>query len=92
MRNAANEAKRMWLETCHLKGKVNYVAMDSKADDADLFREFKRQRRMNMITYCRSNMDKAPTRRKMIKFMQKPKHKKIYRQAIMPLPLVFELS
>jgi hypothetical protein len=54
--------------------------MDSKADDADLFREFKRQRRMNMITYCRPNMDKTPDRRKMIKFMQKPKHKKIYRE------------
>ena len=80
MRNAANEAKRMWLETYHLKGKVDYVAMDSKADDADLFREFKRQRRMNMITYCRPNMDKTRARRKMIKFMQKPKHKKIYRE------------
>ena len=80
MRNAANEANRMWLETYHLKGKVDYVAMDSKADDADLFREFKRQRRMNMITYCRSNMDKTPARRKMIKFMNKPKHKKLYRE------------
>jgi hypothetical protein len=80
MRNAANEAKRMWLETFHLKDQVDYVAMDSKADDADLFREFKRQRRMNMITYCRPNMDKTPARRRMIKFMQKPKHKKIYRE------------
>jgi hypothetical protein len=56
MRNSANEAKRMWLETFHLKDQVDYVAMDSKADDADLFREFKRQRRMNLITYCRQNM------------------------------------
>jgi hypothetical protein len=69
MRNAANEAKAMWLETYHLKGKVDYVAMDFKADDADLFREFKRQRRMKMVTYCRPNLDKTPTRRKMIKFM-----------------------
>ena len=82
MRNAANEAKRMWLETYHLKGQVDYLAMDSKADDADLFREFKRQRRMNMIAYCRPNTDKTParSRRKMIKFMQKAKHKKIYRE------------
>jgi hypothetical protein len=48
--HSANEAKRMWLETFHLKDQVDYVAMDSKADDADLFREFKRQRRMNLIT------------------------------------------
>jgi hypothetical protein len=58
MRNAANEAKRMWLETYHLKGKVDHVAIDSKVDDADLFRKFKRQQRMNMITYCRPNMDR----------------------------------
>jgi hypothetical protein len=80
MRNSANEAKRMWLETFHLKDQVDYVAMDSKADDADLFREFKRQRRMNLITYCRQNMDKTESRRKMILFMDKPKHKKIYRE------------
>ena len=59
MRNSANEAKRMWLETFHVKERVDYIAMDSKADDADLFREFKRQRRMNLITYCRTNMDKT---------------------------------
>ena len=80
MQNSANEAKRMWLETFHLKDQVDYVAMDSKADDADLFREFNRQRRMNLITYCRKNMDKTEPRRKMILFMDKPKHKKIYRE------------
>ena len=70
----------MWLETGHLKGQVDYVAMDSKADDSDLFREFSRQRKMKMITYCRQNMDKTPDRKKMISFMKKPKHKKIYRE------------
>ena len=80
MCNSANEAKRMWLETFHVKEQVDYLAMDSKADDADLFREFKRQRRINMITYCRTNMDKTPHRKKMIQFMRKPNHKKIYRE------------
>ena len=80
MKNSANEAKRMWLETCHIKDQVDYVAMDSKADDSDLFREFKRQRKMNLITYCRPNMDKTPHRKKMIAFMNKAKHKKIYRE------------
>jgi hypothetical protein len=80
MKNSANEAKRLWLETFHVKERVDYVAMDSKADDSDLFREMKRQRKMNLITSCRQNMDKTPARRKMIKFMRKPKHQKIYRE------------
>jgi len=80
MKNSANEAKRMWLETSHLKDQVDYVAMDSKADDSDLFREFKRQRKMHLITCCRPNMDKTPHRKKMIAFMDKPEHKKIYRE------------
>jgi hypothetical protein len=80
MRNSANEAKRMWLETFHVKDQVDYLAMDSKADDACLFREFKRQRRMNLITSCRLNMDKTLHRKKMIRFMSKPKSKKIYRE------------
>ena len=29
MKNSANEAKRMWLETFHIKDQVDYVAMDS---------------------------------------------------------------
>ena len=35
---------------------------------------------MNLITYFRKNMDKSPNRKKMIQFMEKPKHKKIYRE------------
>ena len=80
MKNCAHEAKRMWLETFHIKDQVDYVAMDSKADDFALFREFKRQRKINLITWCRENMDKSPHRKKMIKFMKKKKHKKIYRE------------
>ena len=78
--NSANEAKRMWLETFHVKDQVDYIAMDSKADDASLFREFKRQLKMNLITSCRANMDKTGPRKKMIAFMSKPNHKKIYRE------------
>ena len=80
MPNSANEAKRLWLETFHVKERVQFVAMDRKADDYNLFRELKRQRKMNLITFCRKNMDKTPHRKKMIGFMQKPKHRKIYRE------------
>jgi len=80
MKNSANEAKKMWLETSRIKEQIDYVAMDSKADNSRHFREYKRQRKINLITYCRQNMDKSPHRKKMIKFMQRPKHKKIYRE------------
>jgi hypothetical protein len=39
MRNRANEAKRMWLETGKLQGRMTTVLMESKADEKDLFRE-----------------------------------------------------
>ena len=80
MKNSANEAKRLWLETFHYKGLVDYVAMDSKADDYDLYREFKRQRKMTLVTCCREKMDKTDNRRKMIKIMKRPKHKQIYKE------------
>jgi len=80
MKNSANEAKKMWLETSRIKEQIDYVAMDSKADNSRHFREYKRQRKINLITYCRQNMDKSPHRKKMIKFMQRAKHKKIYRE------------
>ena len=80
MRNSVNEAKRMWLETFHVKDQVDYFAMHLKADDACLFSEFRRQRRRNLITSCHLNMDKTPHRKKMIRFMSKPKSKKIYRE------------
>jgi hypothetical protein len=80
MKNCANEAKSMWLETFHIKDQVDYVAMDAKADDFDLFREFKRQRNINLITWCSQNMDKSPHRKKMIKFMKNKNHKKIFRE------------
>jgi hypothetical protein len=80
MKNSANEAKKMWLETFHIKDQIDYVAMDSKADNSNHFREYKRQRKVNLITSCRQNMDKSKHRKKMIKFMKKPRHKKIYRE------------
>ena len=80
MKNSANEAKRLWLETFHHKGLVDYVAMDSKADDYDLYREIKRQRKMTLVTCCREKMDKTENRRKMIKIMKRPKHKQIYKE------------
>ena len=80
MPNSANEVKCLRWETFHVKEHIDYIEMDSKADDFDLFRELKIQREMNLITYCMQNMDKSPHCKKLIQFMQKPKHKKIYRE------------
>lgn len=80
MPNSGNEARKLWHEIFHLKGLVKYAAMDSKADDYDLFRELKRQRKINLITSCRKKMDKTPNRQKMKAFMEQPYHKKIYKE------------
>ena len=80
MKNSANEAKRMWLETGHLKDQVDYVAMDSKADDYDLFREMERQRKVTLITSCRKNKVVSENRQRMCKVMKQPKHRQIYKE------------
>jgi hypothetical protein len=80
MKNSANEAKRMWLETGHLNDQIDYVAMDSKADDYDLFREMNRQRKVTLVTSCRKDMVVSENRQRMFKVMEQPKHKQIYKE------------
>jgi hypothetical protein len=66
MKNSSNEAKRLLLKTSHYKGLIDYVAMGSMADDYDLYCEFKRQRKIKLVTFCRQNMDKSKKRHQMI--------------------------
>jgi hypothetical protein len=80
MPNSANEAKRLWFETAHLKGLIDYVVMDTKADDYALYRELQRQRKMMLITSCRKTKIKSEQRQRMHQVMQKPKHKHIYKE------------
>jgi hypothetical protein len=80
MRNSANEAKRMWLETGKLKGLITTVLMDSKADDQDLFREFHRQRRMRLLTTARRGAAKSPARQRMVTILKQPKNQRVYKQ------------
>ena len=80
MRNSGNEAKRMWMETGKLKGRITTVLMDSKADDQALFREFQRQRQMLLLTTPRKGADKSPTRQQMVKVLNQRKNKKLYKQ------------
>lgn len=80
MKNSGNEAKKMWLETGHCKGLVDYVAMDSKADDYDLFKELIRQRQMKLVTSCRRKMDRSEKRQVMMRIMNQAKFKQIYKE------------
>ncbi len=80
MPNSANEAKRLWLEAGRHQGMLKTVVMDSKADDYALFREFKLQHHMALVTRCRKNMDKTPERRRMIAVMKQPKHQKLLKE------------
>ncbi len=80
MRNSANEAKRMWLETGKLKGLVTTVLMDSKADDKDLFFELHRQRGILLLTTSRKGANKSPARQRMVKVLKQRKNQRLYKQ------------
>lgn len=80
MRNSANEAKKMWCDTGAYRGTIDTLLMDSKADDYALFREFKQQRNITLLTVCRKKMHKTPQRQRMIRFMEQPQHKELYSQ------------
>ena len=80
MPNSSNEAKRMWHETAHLKGLVDYVAMDSKADSYPLFRELNRQRSITLVTKSRRKENKTANRIRMHQLMETDKLKQIYKE------------
>jgi hypothetical protein len=70
----------MWHETANLKGLVDYVSMDSKADSYPLFREFRRQRSMTLVTSSRRKQNKTEDRIQMHRLMKTPKLKQIYKE------------
>jgi hypothetical protein len=74
MQNSAHEAKRLWWETGHLRGVVETVVMDSKADDQALFDELQRQRGMTLLTTPRINSDPTKERQHMINVLNLPQN------------------
>lgn len=80
MRNSGHEAKRLWWETGHLRGVVETVMMDGKADDQALFAEFQRQRGMTLLTTPRKNSDHTAERQQMIKVLNRPKNRRLRQQ------------
>ena len=77
MRNSAHEAKRLWLETGHLRGVIETVIMEGKADDKDLFAEFQRQRGVTLLTTPRKNSDRTVERQQMISILNQPKNRRL---------------
>jgi hypothetical protein len=80
MRNRANEAKRMWLETGKLKGEITTVLRESKADDKALFFERQRQRGMLLRTTPRKGADKSAERQRMVKVLKPRKNQQVDKQ------------
>jgi hypothetical protein len=80
MRNSAHEAKRLWWETGHLRGLVETVMMDSKADDQDLFAEFQRQRGMTLLTTPRQQSARTVERQQMITVLNLPQNRRLRQQ------------
>jgi len=77
MRHSAHEAKRLWLETGHLRGVIETVMMDGKADDKALFAEFQRQRGMTLLTTPRKNSDHTVARQQMINVLNQPRNRRL---------------
>lgn len=80
MPNSAHEAKRMYREVAHYQNKIAYLAMDSKADDQTLWCDMRKQYQMNLVTVCRTNMNKTASRRRMIRTMSAAKYRNIYKE------------
>jgi len=80
MRNSANEAKRMWLATGKLQGRMTTVLMDSKADDKDVFRELRRQRGIRLLTTPRKGSAIRPERQRMVKVLKQTRHQHLDQQ------------
>jgi hypothetical protein len=85
MRNSAHEAKRLWWETGHLRGAVETVVMDSKADDYALFAEFQRQRGMTLLTMPRRNSAHSVERQQMIHVLNRPQSRRLRQQRGQPV-------
>ena len=80
MRHSAHEAKRLWLETGHLRGMVETVMMDGNADAQDLCAEFQRPRGMTLLTTPRKNSDHTAERQHMINVLNRPKNRRLRKQ------------
>jgi hypothetical protein len=93
MRNRAHEAKRLWWETGHLRGVVEAVVMDSKADDDALCAECQRQRGITLVTTPRKKSAHVMERQQMIHVLDRPQNRRLRPQrgqTVEPMPGVVQ--
>lgn len=80
MPNSSNEAKRLYAEASYYAGILDYLVMDSKADDQKLFRNLKEQHNIRLVTSCSQKENKTEGRRQMIAAMNSKKCRRIYKE------------
>ena len=80
IRNRANEATRLWLETGPLRGVVTTVVMAGKADAQALVAACQRQRRMTLLTTPRRPSNHTAARQRMLHILNRPSNRKLRRQ------------
>lgn len=78
--NSDNEAKRLYIEAQHYASILDYLVMDSKADDQKLFRNLKEHYNIRLVTSCSQKENKTEGRRQMIAAMSSKKCRKIYKE------------
>lgn len=79
MPNSKNESKVMYWESRKLKGFIETVCMDSKADDVGIFKNLKNFWKINLLTKPRKRFDKTDERKAFVKEMNKKENKIIYK-------------
>jgi len=78
--NSGNEAKKMYQEAGYYQGLLDYLVMDSKADDQRLFRNLKEQYNIRLVTSCCKKENKTEGRRQMIAAMSSKKCQRYYKE------------
>jgi hypothetical protein len=84
-RHSAHDATRVWLDTGQLRGVVETVLMDSKADAPALCTAFQRQRGMTRWTTPRNNRAHTAARQPMISVLNLPTNRRVRQQRGQPV-------
>ncbi len=80
MPNSNNEAKRLYTEAQHYESILDYLVMDSKADDQKFFRNLKEQYNIRLVTSPSKKENKTEGRRQMITAMSSKKCQRYYKE------------
>jgi hypothetical protein len=89
MGNSAHAATRRWLDTGTRHGLITTVLMASKADDKDLFREWRRQRGIRRLTTPRKGSAMSPERQRRVNVLKQKSQQHLYQQrryTVEPMP------